>query len=148
MSRDEYFLLLLEEAHMTRMFNALQIDEQKCIHQLQDNRYSIKANKKLPMIREDLSNVAGVLQVQTNLINSQIEKTYAIKFKSFAPKDYGEILSKNTKVQEQKDGGAGQEVRQPEGSESRTSSGADAEINPSGDESGGRTVSMDLSDKD
>lgn len=131
MSKEDYFLLLLEEAHNARLFASLQMHDQELTKTIKDNKYDIAAQSRRKKVRVDIASMAGIIQVQTNLINAQMEKTYGIKFQSFTANDYKEILSEAKQVQESENSGTGADVRLEEGGEPRDTSGATQEIDGS-----------------
>ncbi len=129
MTREDYFLLLLEEAHNARLYASLQMQDQQLTTTIKSDKYNITAQNRRKKVRVDIGTLGGIIQVQTNLINSQIEKTYDVKFTSFTAEDYNEIITEAQQVQKPQDDGAGANVRLEEGSESRASIGAAEEGN-------------------
>ncbi len=105
-------------------------------------KHDISLNAKLPRVRKDIASVQGILQVQTNIINSQCERTYEFKFESFKTENYGQ------QIPQQEDGVQRSEVRQQEGSEPRSDAGSTAESEADTDASGGREVTMAPSNPD
>lgn len=121
----DYQNMLLELAHMGKLLASLQMEEQKTagILATRSTSHDIKAMAKLPKIRKDIANVLGIMEVQGNLVNAHIESTYQFEFQSFKTKDYADIINTEPaplKIQESEDNLPGQEVRQQEGSESRS----------------------------
>lgn len=144
MNREEYFLLLLEEAHNARLYASLQMQDQELTAVIKKDKYHLAAQARRKRVRADLQALGGIIVVQTNLINSQMEKTYGIKFQSFEANDYKEILdsAKGQQIQEHKNDGPGPEVRQPEGSESRPASGEIEEGDNTGNAGTGSPLSV------
>lgn len=130
--------MLLESQHTARMLTSMQMEEQNILAKLSSPKFKhdISLNVKLPKVREDAAQLMGILTVQTNIINAQIEKRYEFKFKSFETNDYGQ------QIQEHEDSLQRSEVRQQEGSEPRSDAGSTAEGKADTDASGGRQVTM------
>jgi uncharacterized protein YlaN (UPF0358 family) len=121
MTNNDYLCLLLEQSYFSRLLGGLQHEEQVCLHNISKFKHDITHNAKLPRIRNDIAVAQALLKIQTDLINSKLQKTYDFQFKSFTVPDMPEYeeVSKAQQIQGDQNKVQREDLPQQEGGESR-----------------------------
>lgn len=103
---DEYYEMLLEEQFLSRLKNTLVSTDQYLTHKLKENKYDVEANKKRPLVRQDIKYLSGVLAGMSKEILAHVQKRYHYEFKSIQIKE--QVRSEEGDIQRT-------EVHEPEG---------------------------------